>query len=601
MDDQLLQYYERELTYIRAMAAEFARTYPKIAGRLLIEPDRCEDPHTERLIEAFAFISGRIHKKIDDDFPQITESLFNILYPHYINPIPSMSIVKFEPVRQNVPPNGYRIDSRAKLYSKPVRGAPCQFITTQPVMLWPIEVVSAGLRDPLDITSGAPQAILIELTTFNKLKFSQLGWETLRFFLNGPSQHVFHLYELLLNNVSEIIYESVDSQGKSQVVTIGPDNIKPVGFDPDERMLPYSQRSFPGYSLLFEYFCFPEKFLFFDLSGLKKIMQIAPGDTLRIWINLKRSAKSNLVVDKDTFMLNAAPAVNLFKRIAEPIRVEQRKTEYQVVADVRRPHATEVFSVDRVRSTSMGSSGKEIEYKPFYSIRHHLEDEDTREHLAFWHLQRQASSISEIGGTEVFLAFTGPDFKPLDPGVEILTVHTTCTNRDLPTRLPFGDPTGDFDLEVEAPVAHINCLIKPTPTRRPFLGGELQWRLISHLSLNYMSLVQGGETALKEILKLYDFDNSPTTRQQIDGIVALSSQHVTKRLGQSFSRGVQVTVEFDEEKFVGTGLFLFASILERFLAQYVSVNSFSQMVVKTIQQKEIVKKWTPRSGNQALL
>ena len=165
----------------------------------------------------------------------------------------------------------------------------------------------------------------------------------------------------------------------------------------------------------------------------------------------------------------------------------------------------------------------------------------------------------------------------------------------------FGDPAGDFDLEVEAPVAHINCLIKPTPTRRPFLGGELQWRLISHLSLNYMSLVQGGETALKEILKLYDFDNSPSTRQQIDGIVALSSQHVTKRLGQSFSRGVQVTVEFDEEKFVGTGLFLFASILERFLAQYVSVNSFSQMVVKTIQQKEIVKKWTPRSGNQALL
>jgi type VI secretion system protein ImpG len=249
----------------------------------------------------------------------------------------------------------------------------------------------------------------------------------------------------------------------------------------------------------------------------------------------------------------------------------------------------------------MGSSSKEIEYKPFYSIRHHLEGKDTREQLAFWHLQRQASAISEIGGTEVFLAFTGPDFKPLDPGVEILTVHTTCTNRDLPARLPFGDPAGDFDLEAEAPVAQINCLIKPTPTRRPFLGGELQWRLISHLSLNYMSLVQGGETALKEILKLYDFDNSPATRQQIDGIVSLKSQHVTKRIGQSFSRGVQVTVEFDEEKFVGTGLFLFASILERFLAQYVSVNSFSQMVVKTIQQKEIVKKWTPRSGNQALL
>ena len=383
MDDQLLHYYERELTYIRAMAAEFARTYPKIAGRLLLEPDRCEDPHTERLIEAFAFVSGRIHKKIDDDFPQITESLFNILYPHYINPIPSMTVVKFEPVRQNVPENGYRIDSRTKLYSKPVQGAPCQFFTTQPVMLWPVEVVSAGLRDPLDVTSGAPQAIFIELKTLNKLKFSQLGCEFLRFFLNGPSQHVFHLYELLLNNVSEIIYESMDSRGKGQTVATGPDNIKPVGFEPNERMLPYPQRSFPGYSLLFEYFCFPEKFLFFDLGGLQKIRQLAATDTLRIWINLNRSAKTNLVVDHDTFLLNASPAVNLFKRLAEPIRVEQRKTEYQVVADVRRPYATEVFSVDQVKATSIGSPGKEIQYKPFYSIRHHLEKEDTREHRAF--------------------------------------------------------------------------------------------------------------------------------------------------------------------------------------------------------------------------
>jgi type VI secretion system protein ImpG len=601
MDDRLLQYYERELTYIRAMAAEFARTYPKIAGRLQLEPDRCEDPHTERLIEAFAFISGRIHKKIDDDFPQITESLFNILYPHYINPIPSMTIVKFEPVKQNVSESGYRIDSRTKLYSKPVQGAPCQFITTQPVMLWPIEVVSAGLRDPLDVTSGAPQAVFIELQTFNNIKFSKLGWETLRFFLSGPSQHVFHLYELLLNNVAEVIYEAVDSGGKSRVVATGPDSIKPVGFEPDERMLPYPQRSFPGYSLLFEYFCFADKFLFFDLTGLNKVRPIASGDTLRIWINLKRSAKSNIVVDKDTFVLNASPAVNLFKRVAEPIRVEQRKTEYQVVADVRRPHATEVFSVDQVKATSIGSPGKEIEYKPFYSIRHHMAKEDTREEVAFWHLQRRASPSSDFGGTEVFLAFTGLDFQPLDPGVEILTIHTTCTNRDLPARLPFGDPAGDFDLEVEAPVAKISCLNKPTPTRRPFLGGELQWRLISHLSLNYMSLVQGGETALKEILKLYDFDNSPSTRQQIDGIVALNSEHVTKRIGQTFSRGVQVTVEFDEDKFVGTGLYLFASILERFLAQYVSVNSFSQMVAKTLQQKEILKKWTPRSGNQALL
>jgi type VI secretion system protein ImpG len=189
----------------------------------------------------------------------------------------------------------------------------------------------------------------------------------------------------------------------------------------------------------------------------------------------------------------------------------------------------------------------------------------------------------------------------MDPGVETLTVHTTCTNRDLPARLPFGDPAGDFNLEIAAPVASVNCLIKPTPARRPSLGGALQWRLISHLSLNYTSIVEGGEEALKEILKLYDFEDSPATRQQINGIVSLQSQHVTKRIDQSFCRGVQITIDFDEDKFVGAGIYLFACVLERFLGQYVSVNSFSQLVAKTLQKKGTLKKWPPRNGNRVLL
>ncbi len=156
-------------------------------------------------------------------------------------------------------------------------------------------------------------------------------------------------------------------------------------------------------------------------------------------------------------------------------------------------------------------------------------------------------------------------------------------------------------MEIAAPVASINCLIKPTPARRPSLGGAQQWRLISHLSLNYMSIVEGGEDALREILKLYDFDDSPATRQQINGIVSLQAQHVTKRIGQSFCRGVQVTIEFDEDKFVGAGLYLFASILERFLGQYVSVNSFSRLVAKTVQKKGALKEWPPRSGNRVIL
>ncbi len=598
MDDDILNYYEGELTFIRGMGAEFARKYPKIASRLLLEPDKCEDPHTERLIEAFAFLCGRIHKKIDDDFPEITESLLNIIYPHYINPIPSMSVVKFEALK-TVPPSGYRIEKDTALYSKPVGGFPCQFATSYPVTLWPIEVVSAGLRDPKKPVRNAQQALVIQLKTFNNLSFSQIGLETLRFFLNGPGQHVFHLYELLFNNVCHVECETVNLEGRTEAIPLTPDDIKPVGFDRDEGMLPYPGRSFPGYLFLFEYFCFPEKFLFFDLHGISQLKDRAVRDTLEIWIYLNRSARSNLLVNADTFCMHAVPVVNLFRRIAEPIRVDQRKTEYRVIPDIRRVEATEVFSIDRVTGSAADSPEADQEFMPFYSIRHHLDSEDERR--VFWHIQRRPSGRKGDDGTEIFLSFTDWNLKPADPGVETLTIHTTCTNRDLPARLPFGDPVGDFQLEVATPVARINCLIKPTPTRRPSLGGALQWRLISHISLNYLSLVQGGEDALKEILKLYDFDNSPVTRQQINGIVSLQSQHVTKRIGQSFCRGVQVTIQFDEDKFVGTGLYLFACTLERFLGQYVSVNSFSQMVAKTLQKKEVLKKWLPRSGDQVLL
>ena len=187
MEDRLLDYYERELTFIREMGAEFARKYPKIAGRLLLEADKCEDPHTERLIEAFALISGRIHKKIDDDFPEITESLVNIIYPHYTNPIPSMSILRFDPVRQNITKSGYEIEKGTAVFSKPVKGTPCRFSTTQSLQIWPVQVASAGISDPKSLVVGAVQMIEVKLESINKVGLSKIKWDSLRFFLNGPT------------------------------------------------------------------------------------------------------------------------------------------------------------------------------------------------------------------------------------------------------------------------------------------------------------------------------------------------------------------------------------------------------------------------------
>lgn len=599
MDDDLLRYYEQELVFLRRMGEEFAKKYPKVAARLMLEPGKSDDPNAERLIEAFAFLSARVHKKIEDNFPEITESLLNVVFPHYTRPIPSMSIVDFQTSKTSVPPEGYVIEKGTTLYSRPVNGIPCQFRTCYPVRLLPVEVVSAALKDPKHEVRQATQALVIQIKAQNNLKFSQITARELRFFLNGPGQQMFPLYEVLGNDVVEVVCEFRNQQGKNDFVFLGGDCLEPLGFSSDQTMIPYEEQSFFGYGLLLEYFTFPEKFLFFLFRGLDRLKARNPGDTIDIWLYLKKPLKANTLISQGNFVIHATPVVNLYSRVAEPIWVDRTRTEYQIVPDVRRPQGAEIFMIDSVAATS-NLSNSAMELHPFYSIRHHLVEDDTNQ-KAFWRVERRPSGRKGDEGTDLYISFTDWNLSPVDPGVETLTVNVTCTNRDLPSRLPFGNIEGDFEMELSAPVERAMCIVKPTPTRRPAMGAALQWRLISHLALNYLSVSEGGEDALRELLKLYDFDDSPATRQHIAGIVSLKSGYTTKRIGQSFCRGIQVSMEFDEDKYVGSGLYLFASVLERFLAQYVSVNSFSQMIAKTIQRKEPLRIWPPRNGNRVLL
>lgn len=599
MDDDLLRYYEQELVFLRRMGEEFAKKYPKVAARLMLEPGKSDDPNTERLIEAFAFLSARVHKKIEDNFPEITESLLNVVFPHYTRPIPSMSVIDFQTSKTSVPPEGYTIEKGTTLYSKPVNGIPCQFRTCYPVRLLPVEVVSASLKDPKHEVRQASQALVIQIKAQNNLKFPQIAIEELRFFLNGPGQQMFPLYEALGNDVMQVVCEFRNQQGKADSVFLGANCLEPLGFSSDQTMMPYAEQSFFGYGLLLEYFTFPEKFLFFSLNGFDRLKSKNPGDTIDIWLYLKKPIKANILIGPGNFVINATPIVNLYSRVAEPIWIDRTKTEYQIVPDVRRPQGAEIFTIDSVAATSNFTSSA-VGLHPFYSIRHHLSEDDGRQ-TAFWRVERRASGRRGDDGTDLYISFTDWNLTPTDPGVETLTLNVTCTNRDLPSRLPFGSAEGDFEMELSVPIERTMCIVKPTPTRRPALGAALQWRLISHLALNYLSVSQDGEDALRELLKLYDFDDSPATRQQISGIVGLKSGYTTKRIGQSFCRGLQVTVEFDEDKYVGSGLYLFASVLERFLAQYVSINSFSQMIAKTIQRKEPLRIWPPRNGNRVLL
>lgn len=603
MRDELLTYYERELSYVRHLGQEFAQAYPKIASRLQLEAGKCEDPHVERLIQAFAFLAARIHRKLDDEFPEITDALLGILYPHYLAPLPSMSIVQFElDPDQGKVTTGYPIRRGAQVFSRSVQGTQCRFRTCYDTRLWPLTVANAKF-EPYEQTPGAPKAasvLRLELHCQGG-SLHELELDQLRFYLHGDPRLTYGMYELLLNHVCDLRVRVSGKQGSGRYVSVPTRHIHPVGFGAEDGLVPYPMHAFMGYRLIQEYFVFPQKFLFVDFTGLRSAIKGMQGDRLELVLAVDKVPQEQSSVTSGLFRLGCTPIVNLFEHIAEPIRIDQTQSDYRVIPDIRRPATTEVYSIDEVMGTAPHQPHPHV-VQPFYSLKHGT---DEPLHDAFWYAVRKPSERKNDSGTEMWLTLVDKHFDPTVPPAETLSLRVTCTNRDLPGRLPFSEERGDFELEGAAPLSRIRALVKPTQTQRIPLTGEHQWRLISHLSLNYLSLVDGGEAALREILTLYDFTDSTATKQQISGIAAVSTRRVVRRpeslAWNGFCRGLEVTIQFDEQKYVGTGIFLFASILERFLGLYAAVNTFTQLVATTQQQSEPIKRWPPRVGEQMLL
>jgi type VI secretion system protein ImpG len=610
--DDLLDYYERELTFLRQMGAEFAEKYPKIASRLQLEPDRCEDPHVERLIEGFAFLAGRVHLKIDDEFPEVTEALLGILFPHYIRPIPAMSVVEFHlDPEQGKLTTGLKVPRGSLLYSRPVEGVPCRFRTCFDTTLWPLTVAEAQwttpdrLQPPLK-GGSAVAALRFELACQADVSFEKLALVSMRFYLNGESNLVHALYELLLNNCAQILVRD-PANPRLRPIELPAGSIRPVGFGEDEAMLPYTRRSFSGYRLLQEYFAFPEKYFFVELSGLQALATAGFKERAQFVVLISpfergdRQQMLELGVSPKTLKAGTTPVINLFEHTAEPILLDQVRHEYPVVPDVRRRHALEIFSIEEVVSANPQTQ-EVARFEPFFSYRHGRSREKKQ---TFWHAERRASAKRDDEGTDIFLSLVDLSGQPAKASVETLTVRCLCTNRDLPSRLPFGSEAGDFELEGMPSIRRIVTLKKPTPALRPPVGKAALWRLISQLSLNYLSLVSEGKEALAEILRLYNFSDSTHLEKQIQGISSIGSRRHFARVisenGISFVRGTRVEALFDEEQFVGGGVYLFASVLEYFLGLYVSMNSFSQLVVRTEQRKEPLKEWPPRAGQAVLL
>jgi type VI secretion system protein ImpG len=611
-DDDLLFYYQQELAFIRQLGAEFAEAHPKIAGRLRLGPKTSEDPHVSRLIEAFALSNARIRHKLDDEFPEISDALLAILHPHYLAPIPSMSIVQFTADTQKLMQQRIIADN-TKLMIKTSAQDICYFTTRYATQLLPISVKEVELKSKpatapiISAFSEASAVLKLSLQcTQTKLAFAELNIAYLRFFINAHLADAYALYELLFNHTLGIVLAT--SSDDTIPIILDKYCLSPVGFAEHEGMLPYNKRTSMGYRLLTEVFAFPEKFLFFDLIHLQKSMEqkfTQASENLIIYFYLNKT--DNQLEKKLTanfFSLGCTPVINLFEKLAEPIELNHTQTEYQITPDANHAmHAIEVYDVKSVLATT--DNGQQISYTPFYGIKH-----DGK--ATYYHLNRRPSwygnhYLSE--DNEVFLSFTDLQFNSLQADKYVISTDLYCTNRNLPAQLPYQNNTLHLEFQenkLEA-INSIRCLTAMTPARRPALGQSARWRYISHLALHHFSLTddETGINALRSIIQLYDFNQSEEHQRILEGLVNIKTRTITirnpnARYGNIFWQGTKIILTVDQTKFSGTSLYLISCTLNYFFGLYATINSFTQLTIISTQKNELYQ-FAPRAGDKELI
>lgn len=613
--EELLPYYESELGFLRRYSREFSERYPKIAGRLLMGGEVCEDPHIERMIQAFALLNARVAKRLDDDYPEFTEALFEVLYPHYLRPFPSCSIVQMDyGAAAGQLTSAASLPRGTILNSRKVRGAECSFRTAYPVMVAPVALDAAAFAPILEapaavrLPAGAGAGISITLSgSAPQAGLKSLGLGRLRVFIDGEASFCAALRDALFMRSVAAWAEDGNS---GRWIPLGAVPLLPAGFDELDALIDFPARSHPAYRLLTEYFSFPEKFNFVDIDT-DALLASMPAGCRTVTLHLALSgirADSNVArmlgtLRAENLRLGCTPVVNLFPKRGEPIRLTHATASYPVIADARRAFAFEVVAIDKVNLVRQTPQGESIvQFRPFYSLRHGQTPERNGH---YWVMRRDRNVAQQSPGYETEISIVDIDFDPAAIETDTLSLELTCTNRDLPAQLAWGQRGGDLFMEGGARVGAITFLRKPTLSQRFEQGGGAHWRLISHLSLNHLSLSGDGVEAFREMLAMYDLPRSPASQRQIGGIEAIAYKASNAWLpGNPFAslvRGMEVRLTIDEEAFVGSGIHAFAHVIERFLGLYVHANSFTQLVVVSSKTGEELFKCKPRSGDSSLL
>ncbi len=615
MSDTLDAAYQKELDFFRSTVREFSDRFPKIANRLTLSASGVKDPHVERLIQAFAYMNARTRLKLDDSFPELVDAMLGILYPHMVAPIPSMSVVGFKLNRaQKDLTEGHLLKRHSAIESEKVRGNHCLFRSCFPVRLFPMDPVSVRLlprpfsAPPSPRRNDAESVLRFEFATVDPGKsFAAYTLDTLRFYISIPNfQKAARLLELVLTQTLEVVVSGADGT----VCTVLPaSSIKPVGFAAEDAILPQTNQSFPGYRLLTEYFVLPQKFLFFDLTGLTAAVLKSAGNKIEISVLLsEHDAGVAGLVSADTVRLGCTPVINLFRKTADAMPLSFRSTEFRIIPDARAEDAHEIFSIEDVHVDDQ--EGETRQFRPFYSVHHG----GTSENAGFWHATRRPGPVERDRGslkapTEMYLTLVDPRFSPYQQTHGVLYADLMCFNRDLPEVLAEQRDTARIAFELaggRGPVSEIKCLVTPTPVFRGHLGRRNLWPLVSQLSLNHLSLSDEKDAvvALREVLALNDVRESEQTRNLIAGILKITTESCVHRMGGAFAKGTKIQLSLNEDNFAGDSPYLFASVLNQFFAMYTSLNSFTQLAATTqLRQSrgQGIWKWPIQAGNQALI
>ena len=625
MDPRLLEYYSTELLHVRESAAEFAKEFPKIAGRLALQGTaECSDPYVERLLEGFAFLAARVQLKIDSEFPTFTQHLLEMVFPGFLSPLPSMAMVRFEPdLAEAGLASGVEVPRgsvlRARPSSLPGATTACSFRTAHGVKLWPVELVEAkylayapALPRELQLAQKVQAVLRLRLRATAGLSFNSIALERLPLHFTGNLGVASRLHEAVLSAPLGVLVMPASPKARWFHFADAAE-IRRVGYTDEEALLPPPARSFRGYRLLREYFAFPSRYLFAEVGGLRPGLAKCRDAEVELLVLLGRADTTlENLVDAGNVALHCTPAINLFPKRTDRIHLSHRVNEHHVVPDRTRPMDFEVFSVTGV--TGFGAqSDQEQRFQPLYASV----DQTSATADGYYTLrrvprmpsakQKRAGTRTNYVGTEVFMSLVDPGAAPYSTDLAQVSVTALCTNRDLPLIMPTGGQN-DFTLDAAAPARAVRCLGVPSRPLEPILDGSLAWRCISHLSLNYLSLTdlneQEGAAALREMLHLYARDRESVVRRYLEGVRSVRMQPITRRMpGRgpvTFGRGMEVRLLCDERTFEGSGAFLLGSVLEEFFARHTSLNSFTETALDVVGRGEVMR-WPTRFGQRPLV